>query len=790
MKRILFSSFLFLISFLGQAQDFTQVVRGVVTDRDTKQPLIGATVMVINDNKTWGASTDENGKFKIEKVNLGRKTIKVSYIGYEDRVLSDVIVNSAKEVVLNIELLEKVMKANEVVISAQSNKAQANNQLILVSGRSFTIDQTQRYAGGFGDPSRMASSFAGVAGGGNDQRNDIVIRGNSPMGLLWRFEGADIPNPNHFSSQGANGGPVSILNNNVLGNSDFMTGAFPAEYGNANSGVFDLKMRSGNNEKREFIGQIGFSGLELLAEGPINKKKGSSYIASYRYSTLSIFDALGIKFGASGIPAYQDLSFKFNFPQTKIGAVTVFGMGGSSSTQLLDSKKTSEELNKMSFPLDVDYSSKMGVVGMSHSIMLGKKAYIKSVLTASGESNNARVDTLDYSLNKFYYINRYTDNNRISLHTYYNQKFNAQHALKIGFIESRLGGNMNDSIWVTEINKYYQRLDFKKSTMLTQMYVNYNYRVTEYLTLNGGVHFSSILLNNTYTVDPRASIRYQINPKQAISLGYGKHGQAQPLLTYFTQTLVDTPNRVYTETNKNLGMSQAHHFVLGYDLMITENTRIKVETYYQALSKLPVTVNSSYFSTVNFGADFIPIYEDSLVNKGKGYNYGMEITLERFFNKGFYYLATGSFYQSKYQGSDMVWRNTAFNGNFVLNALAGKEWKVGANKNNVFALNLKINYSGGRRFIPINEQASQANGEEVFDYNNAYKDRQQDYFRTDIKISYKKNSKKFAQEFALDIQNVFNTQNVLNQTFNPKTGQVDTNYQIGLFPVPFYRIYF
>jgi hypothetical protein len=262
------------------------------------------------------------------------------------------------------------------------------------------------------------------------------------------------------------------------------------------------------------------------------------------------------------------------------------------------------------------------------------------------------------------------------------------------------------------------------------------------------------------------------------------------LLTYFTQTLVDTPNRVYTETNKNLGMSQAHHFVLGYDLMITENTRIKVETYYQALSKLPVTINSSYFSTVNFGADFIPVYEDSLVNKGKGYNYGMEITLERFFNKGFYYLATASLYQSKYQGSDMVWRNTAFNGNFVLNALAGKEWKVGANKNNVFALNLKVNYSGGRRYIPINEQASQANGEEVFDYNNAYKNRQQDYFRTDIKISYKKNSKKFAQEFALDIQNVFNTQNVLNQTYNPKTGQVDINYQIGLFPVPFYRIYF
>lgn len=790
MRQIILLVAFTLANVLVQAQDFTQIVRGTVIDKDTKQPLIGATVLVINDTKTFGASTDENGKFKIEKVALGRKTVKVTYIGYEDRLLSDIIVNSAKEVVLNIELVEKVTLANEVVVTAKSNKAETNNDLVLISGRSFTIDQAQRYAGGFGDPSRMASSFAGVAGGGNDQRNDIIIRGNSPMGLLWRFEGTDIPNPNHFGSQGANGGPVSVLNSNMLSNSDFLTGAFPAEYGNANSGVFDLKMRSGNNEKREFIGQIGFSGLELLSEGPLSKKNGSSYIASYRYSTLSFFDAMGIKFGESGVPAYQDLSFKFNFPQTKLGAISFFGMGGISSTQLNDSKKSAEDRAKMSFPLDVDYSSRMGVIGLSHSYMLGKKSYIKTVISASGESNNARVDTLDYNNNKFYYINRYTANSRLSVHSFYNQKINARHAFKIGIIESKLMGDMNDSMWVTSLNDYYSNVSFNESTFLTQTYVNYNFRMRENLSFNAGLHVNYLGLNQSNSVDPRASIRYQITPKQSISFGYGKHGQVQPLLTYFTQTLIDTANQVYAKTNMNLGMTQAHHFVLGYDFLITENTRMKVETYYQKLFNIPVTLNSSFFSTVNFGADFIPVYADSLVNKGKGYNYGVELTLERFFNKGFYYLATGSFYQSKYQGSDQVWRNTAFNGNFVLNALAGKEWKMGANKNNIFALSLKVNYSGGRRYIPIDETASQVKGDVVYKESEAYESRQQDYFRTDIKISYKKNSKKFTQEWALDIQNIFNTQNVLNQTWNPKTGTLDTNYQIGLFPVPFYRIYF
>lgn len=790
MKRLIIQTFFILFSLHLGAQDYTQVVRGTVTDQDTKQPLIGATVVVINDTKTYGATTDELGRFKIEKVNLGRKTVKVSYIGYQTKTLNDVIVNSAKEVVLQIELTEQVLQKDEVLITAQSNKAQTNNDLVLISGRSFTIDQTQRYAGGFGDPSRMASSFAGVAAGGNDQRNDIVIRGNSPMGLLWRLEGADIFNPNHFGSQGANGGPVSILNSNMLSNSDFMTGAFPVEYGNANSGVFDLKMRAGNNEKREFIGQIGFAGLELLAEGPINKKNGSSYIASYRYSTLSFFDAVGIKFGESGVPAYQDLSFKLNFPQTKIGAISLFGMGGISNTQLLDSKKKDEELQKIAWPIDVDFGSSMGVVGASHSVQTGKRAYVKTVLTASGESNTAELDTLNYARQKFYYINRYTANTKISLHTFYNHKLDAKHSYKIGFIGSRLGGNMSDSIWVNPLQSYFTRLDFKEHAYLLQAYANYNYRVTEDLTLNGGLHVNYLQLNGSYSVDPRASVKYRINNKQSVSFGYGKHGQAQPLLTYYTQTLLDTVNRIYKQSNMDLGMSMAHHFVLGYDRFLSENTRIKVETYYQYLNKLPVTANPSYFSTVNFGADFIPVYEDSLVNKGSGYNYGIELTLERFFSKGIYYLFTASFYESKYKGSDEVWRNTAFNGNFVVNALAGKEWKVGPHGNNVLAIAGKVVYSGGRRFIPVNEEASKAMGDIVFNEKDAYTNRQKDYFRTDVKISFKKNSKRFTQEWALDIQNVFNTQNVLNQTWNPQTASLQTNYQIGLFPVPFYRIYF
>jgi hypothetical protein len=295
------------------SQVLTQTVRGVVTDKESKQPLIGATVIILGSNPLQGSTTDDNGRFKIEKVITGRQTLKISYLGYNEVQIPNIVVNSGKEVVLNIELQENVVSKGEVVVTADRNKDKSNNEMAVVSARSFSIDETNRYAGALGDPARMVANFAGVSAP-SDARNDIIIRGNSPSGLLWRLEGIDIPSPNHFSAQGSTGGPVSILNNNTLRNSDFFTGAWPAEYGNATSGAFDLKLRNGNNEKMEYTGQVGFNGFEGMVEGPIKKSKGSSFMASYRYSTIGLIgDLTGFTFGASGVPKYQDLTFKINF---------------------------------------------------------------------------------------------------------------------------------------------------------------------------------------------------------------------------------------------------------------------------------------------------------------------------------------------------------------------------------------------------------------------------------------------------------------------------------------------
>lgn len=786
MNRILISILFLSISFIVNAQSIFQTVRGNITDKESKFPLIGATILIINGNTISGAS-DEKGDFRITNVPVGRKIIKVSYIGYNDIFINDVIVNSAKEVMLNIEMQEKVLSTKEVVVTAKSNKAQTNNDLVLISGRSFTIDQTNRYAGSLADPSRMVSNFAGVAGGGSDQRNDIVIRGNTPLGLLWRLEGADIPNPNHFSNQGANGGPVSILNNNTLANSDFLTGAFPAEYGNGNSGVFDLKMRNGNNEKHEFLGQIGFNGLEFLAEGPI-KKDGASYLISYRYSTLAVFNSMGIQFGESGIPFYQDLSFKFNFPTAKFGSFSVWGIGGISSTQIINSNKTAAERAQLQFPQDVSFSSKMGAAGITNSFQINKKSYIKTVLSISGEGNRTLVDSLTPNDNKFFLFNSNSLYGKIALHSYYAHKFNARSTIKFGVIGSRLFGSQYDSVYIKSLNSFKQQLNFDATTFLGQAYLNWNYKITNDLSFNTGIHYNQLFLNNSNSVDPRASIRWQTDGGHIFSAGYGLHGQIQQMYTYYQKTLTDTINNRYVYTNQNLGMSKSEHFILGYEKMLTQEVRFKVETYYQYLFNLPVSQSPGIFSTVNTGADFTTTYADSLVNKGIGYNYGIEFTLERFFSTGFYYLLTTSLYQSEYKASDGAWRNTAFNGNYVVNILAGKEWKI--KKTGTFIFSLKVTDAGGRRYIPVDVNASKLIGYAVFDNTHAYQNRLPDYFRTDIRISYKINGKKITQEWALDVQNLFNTQNILTQQFNPQTGTMVNLYQIGIFPVPLYRIYF
>jgi len=784
---VLFIAFLFLFSATVFSQTLTQTIRGTVVDKDSKQPLTGATIIALETNPVIGSISNELGKFKLAEVPLGRYTIKCSYLGYEDVVLSNIVLSSGKEMVLNLEMQEKIIQGNEITVFSDRDKT--NNDLISISGRNFQPEETWRYAGTRADPSRMAANYAGVVSA-NDTRNDIIVRGNSPSGVLWKLEGVEIPNPNHFSGQGATGGPMSMLNNNLLASSDFLTGAFPAEYGNKTAAVFDLKLRRGNNEHHEFTGMFGINGMELGAEGPFSKKYKSSYLLSYRYSTFALFNLLGISFGVSGIPTYQDATFLLNFPASKKDIISIFGIGGMSKISLLDSERDSTDWQFVSKGEDVVYGTKMAAGGITYTHFFNSTTYGKLILSSGAALLHVFVDTIGVGNNKSrIYDNNSTDGNA-SLEYFVSKKINEKNLLKIGANYSRLFFKYNEKSYWPELHQMIYLINDNGNTGIINAYSHWQHRFSDKIVLNTGIHFEDFLLNGSYSIEPRIGFNYKVGERNQLSFGYGLHSQTLPLMVYFFENY-DTSLKIYYQTNKNLGLMKAHHFIAGYDFNFLKNFRLKTELYYQYLFNIPVKGNdSTSYSAINMGGDYGFPNVDSLINKGTGYNYGIELTLEKFFSNHYYFLITSSLFQSEYKGSDNILRNTKFNGHFVLNSLFGYELKYGKNKNQALSLDLKYTLAGGRRFTPIDLVSSQLYNSEVLIDEKAWSKQLPDYWRFDVKVGFRINTKHATHSIIAVCENVFGTKNILQQSYNTNIKNILTEYQLGVFPYGAYRVEF
>lgn len=792
MKNFLsFVASLFIFFNCVYAQQATQTIKGQLIDAQSKSPLIGASVVILGSDPLIGTTSNVDGEYKITNAPLGRITLKVSYLGYEEKVIPNVLVTSGKEVILNLDLQESIITGEEVVVTAErKDKASTNNEMATVSARTFNVEETNRYAGSRNDVARMASNFAGVSGA-NDSRNDIIIRGNSPVGLLWRLEGINIPNPSHYGSLGSTGGPVSLLNTNVLDKSDFMTAAFPAEYGNAIAGVFDLQLREGNNEKREYLGQIGFNGFELGAEGPFSKKSKASYLVNYRYSTLGVFQALGLEFGTgTATPQYQDLSFKINIPTGKSGIFSVWGIGGISNIDLLGSEIDTTSSNLYGGENDNFFLKyRTGVVGVSHKYYFNNSTYSKLSIAASKAYQEFEADSITITERAIIRNEKAEYNqDKYSVNLLINKKINARNTVNGGVIVDLYDFDLQYFRLIKSTGDFKAIQNKEGQAVLSQAYTQWQHRFNDKFTLNSGVNLQHFSISNKVALEPRIGLRYKITPKQSFNLGYGYHSQMQPLLTYFSTTYY--ADGATATTNEDMDFTKSQHFVLGYENAFAPSLRLKLETYYQYITKAPVENHPSSFSMLNAGADFVTPENDSLVNKGTGRNYGIELTLEKFYSQGYYFLLTTSLFDSKYKGSDNVERNTTFNGNYAVNILAGKEFKLGKRKINTFNLDWKLTTAGGRYVTPLDFGKSAESGQEVYKNDQAFSEKLSPYFRTDIKFSFRMNKKKLTHEFSLDLQNVLNTKNVFMQRYNARTNSIETEYQIGFFPIPQYRVLF
>jgi hypothetical protein len=756
-----------------------QTLRGTISDLDTRQPLPGVTVILAESNPMIGSITDHNGNFMMNNIPVGRHNLQLSFIGYETAIINEILVTSGKESVVNVSLKASVTNLDEVTVRF-AQKGVANNSMAGISSRSFSVEEARRYAGGLDDPARLASSFAGITMSSITD-NGIIIRGNSSKGILWKLEGVSIPNPNHFPDlAAAGGGFVTVFSSQMLANSDFYTGAFPAEYGNALAGVFDIKLRNGNSKTREYTFQAGLMGLDFASEGPFRKGKSGSYLFNYRYSTGGLLLML-VPYEIP-VPVYQDFSFKLNFP-FKNGNVALWGLGAIDRMEFTDYLTDSLQWETVGDRMGGNWKVNSAASGLSYTRFIGNGTLFKATIAGSGKQNSFRLKILDADLTLR--PNTYVADNsgKVIFGTSLSHKFNQRLSVKLGINQYHwmynleLGSTINDSP-----ETFQNFVDEQGNSGYTEGFFQGKYNLTSNLLLNAGFGSIYFNLNGTGTFDPRVALNWKFAPKHSIGIGFGKHSQLEDLKIYLLRI---QNNAGVSYPNKDLELSKALHSVLSYDYAINENIRLKIEPYYQYLYDIPGIPGSTY-SLINFTQDYT--LRDPMASIGEGRNMGIDVTLERFLKNGYYYLITGSLFKSEYAMEDGQWRKSKFDRGFVSNILFGKEYLN--QKNNIWGINGRLVLMGGERFTPVNTDETRIARALIYDHTRPYEVQMPPTAYLDITISFRRNKAKFSSEWNLQIKNALGTPFYTGYEYNYKTGAITNHKEVQIFPNLSYKIDF
>ncbi len=785
-RSTIIANILFFLILLGlvpelYSQTPVQVIRGMVTDGSTKQRLPGAFVILPDTEPLLGTTTDENGHYRLEGVPVGRYSMQVSHLAYEALVLSEVLVESGKEVVLDISIREQPKQLGEVVVVVKSPKID-NINVTSLSLQTITVEEVLRFPATFNDPARMAMTYAGVANT-NDQANHISVRGNSPNSLSWRLEGAEIVNPNHLGDAGTasnrpsqSGGGVNILSAQMLGTSRFYSGVFPLQYGNAVGGIMDMRFRNGNDEQHEFVAQAALTGFNFSAEGPLLKKKGISYLANYRYSFTGLLTNLGVDFGDEAI-GYQDLAFNVKAPVGQNGVLKIFGMGGISNNDFTGQRDSSKwEVDKDRF--DIEFNNRMGAVGASFARAINHNATLKTTVVSSTLNARKRSDLIwdnGEVINSWWYDS--ITISKTALLAQFDYTFNRKHKLSAGYSATRYLFDVNTS-------NYLDGSVGRANGWLSNVYLEWHWKPLASLDLTIGSQHTSFTLSSSNAIGPRASVSWRLSGKDLIYGGYGLHSQVQPAQVYLVK---GTPGNI------NLGFTRSHHFAVGYHRQFSVHSLFRVEAYYQSLFDVPIPRienGEEGFSTLNLIGDF---ESRELVNNGTGTNYGIELTWQRTMDEDYFVLANGSWYESKYTDIIEEERDTRFNGNYLVNLTAGKEFSWNKkDRKKILGINARLTYAGGMRYTPINEETSLYL--EFFvtarEYRLSYSLQLEDYFKADIRLYLKNNKPNYNTMLSLDLQNVTNHKNEAYYYFDTTQQRTRVEYQLGLIPNLSYRIEF
>ncbi|MCW5912161.1 MAG: TonB-dependent receptor [Cyclobacteriaceae bacterium] len=751
------------LAVVSHAQELTGKVTGKVQDI-SGVALAGASIAAFQSSETpiTGAAADEAGRFSLQ-LAPGRYKLVVSFTGFQSRE-SELLVIAGKSGNLSVILDEVPTELEEIVVSPEP-----------VSGTGLTsvsIEKTMRVPANFFDPVRMLTSYPGVVAA-NDQANSIIVKGYSPNHVLWRVEGLDIANPNHLANAGtmsdkptANGGGVSILSAQVLDRTDFRSGYLPAGYGNGLAGIMDMKLRAGAADKTQYTVQASLIGLDLAAEGPINKERGSSFLVNYRYSTVGLLSSVGIDFGDESIN-FQDLTFHANMPHKAGGELSVFGFMGLSKN--IFNAKPEEEWEEEKDRYDITFKGLTYGAGLINHFKPGTWTFVAG-LSFSGQvqERDSRSITVPYP-------------------HIYREAYDSYNVILSGFIKAnrKLGayGNMETGV---RLNHYQQYLKNETNAqaypdifapyvrgnvngLLLQPYASWiKYFGT--WQVNAGLQYARFGFNNTDSWEPKLSIT-KAGKKNTIALSAGTTSQVQQVQNYLVTG------------SRGLGFTRSHQALAEWKTKLPGELKLTTSAFYHWIVDAPVVRDAPFYSTLNQWDGYT--WNDTLVNKGKGRNYGVEASLEKRFYNNLYFILSGSRYEAKfYNGA--AYLNSRFNTKFTSSLLAGKEWNK---KNRSFGVHARVLYLGGLRQPLIDLALSQQVGTTIYQEQSGYL-RLPDYFRTDLRVSWRKNKPGYTRTLSIDIQNVTNRQNTAFTCFDSFLQRENTKYQLGIIPVLAYRVDF
>lgn len=762
----------------AQTNEITQTIRGQVCDVASGEPMIGVTISVENGS-TMATVSDADGNFIINNVPVGRHSVRATYIGYEPVLLKEQLVSSGKELVVMLRMRERISELGEVIIKPRVNKQLPLNEMAQVGARMFSVEEATRYAGGMADPARTASMFAGVSSGG--ATNGISIHGNSPQMLQWRVEGVEVPNPNHFAEiTEAGGGVFTSLNGTVLANSDFLTGAMPAEFGNALSGAFDMKMRVGNNTKHEHAIQIGTLGVDLASEGPLSKGSKASYLVNYRYSFLEIAKKLHAINMEDETLDYQDLSFKLNMPTQKAGTFAVWFTG------LIDNFENKvPDVSDWETLWDMNDSwsrQRSCALGVSHTFRFKTGGTLRSSVAFTGLYRKLSVNDYDRQMNKMPDMAGRNSEWNVIISTQHQHKFSSRYTMQNGFEHQHLDFHT----WLDHIKEIgsplYRVYESEGNTGLTRLYTNHKVALSSRLSTVAGINLMWFNLNNQWLIEPRISVQYKASPSSTISLAYALNSRRESTDTYFVTMANQHPN-------KELGLTRSHHISASFAQRLGDNAMLKIEPYWQWLFDVPVEQGTTY-SILNHQL----FYQDrTLTNNGAGRNYGIDLTLERYLKDGRYGMITATVFKSKYRDAQGQWHHSRHDRGWITNILGGKEWMVGKSRKNVFGVNGRITLMGGDRYTPIapgttyEDVAKRPDKSVPQDGAQPFSKQMHMNMGCAFSVKYTINKKHSSRHFILEYLQIRSFQ---GQTFDINTHELVNKYTSLTFPNIAYRIEF